>query len=222
MTKLKKPLKEWRTLLSPAAYDVLFEEATERPRSSSLNDEKRPGTYVCAACYLPLFDASTKYESGTGWPSFYAPIEDRLETKRDWKLILPRTEYHCARCEGHQGHLFGDGPAAYRSALVQQRRSADVRAAGPVATEAAHLATSGLRRRLLAARGKGPASRFVTQGAPPISVRVPPRADSGFDNGAKRYKMSWRAATYGEARVHPRPRVQYESGKRKSEIHFFL
>ncbi len=110
VTKLKKPLKEWRTLLSPAAYDVLFEEATERPRSSPLNDEKRPGTFVCAACYLPLFDASTKYESGTGWPSFYAPIEERLETKRDWKLILPRTEYHCARCEGHQGHLFGDGP----------------------------------------------------------------------------------------------------------------
>ncbi len=111
VTKLTKPLAEWRKLLSPAAYDVLFEEATERPRSSPLNDEKRPGTFICAACYLPLFDASTKYESGTGWPSFYAPIEDRLETKRDWKLVLPRTEYHCARCEGHQGHLFGDGPA---------------------------------------------------------------------------------------------------------------
>ncbi len=111
VTKLKKPLTEWRTLLSPAAYDVLFEEATERPRSSVLNDEKRPGTFVCAACYLPLFNANAKYESGTGWPSFYEPIEGRLETKRDWKLILPRTEYHCARCEGHQGHLFGDGPA---------------------------------------------------------------------------------------------------------------
>ena len=111
VTKLTKPLAEWRKLLSPAAYDVLFEEATERPRSSPLNDEKRPGTFICAACYLPLFDASTKYESGTGWPSFYAPIEGRLETKRDWKFVLPRTEYHCARCEGHQGHLFGDGPA---------------------------------------------------------------------------------------------------------------
>jgi len=110
-TKLKKPLIEWRTLLSPAAYDVLFEEATERPRSSALNDEKRPGTFVCAACNLALFDAATKYESGTGWPSFYQPIEGRVETKRDWKLILPRTEYHCSRCEGHQGHLFGDGPA---------------------------------------------------------------------------------------------------------------
>ena len=111
VTKLTKPLAEWRKLLSPAAYDVLFEEATERPRSSPLNDEKRPGTFICAACYLPLFDASTKYESGTGWPSFYAPIEGRLETKRDWKLVLPRTEYHCARCDGHQGHVFGDGPA---------------------------------------------------------------------------------------------------------------
>ena len=111
VTKLTKPLAEWRKLLSPAAYDVLFEEATERPRSSLLNDEKRPGTFICAACYLPLFDASTKYESGTGWPSFYAPIEGRLETKRDWKLVLPRTEYHCARCEGHQGHVFRDGPA---------------------------------------------------------------------------------------------------------------
>ncbi|HCE04017.1 MAG TPA: peptide-methionine (R)-S-oxide reductase [Acidobacteria bacterium] len=110
-TKLKKPLPEWRILLSPAAYDVLFEEGTERPRSSALNAEKRPGIFICAACYLPLFDASTKYESGTGWPSFTEPIEGRMETKRDWKLILPRTEYHCARCEGHQGHVFNDGPA---------------------------------------------------------------------------------------------------------------
>jgi peptide-methionine (R)-S-oxide reductase len=110
-TKLKKPLPEWRALLAPAAYDVLFEEATERPRSSALNAEKRPGTFICAACYLPLFDARTKYESGTGWPSFTEPIEGRMETKRDWKLILPRTEYHCARCEGHQGHVFNDGPA---------------------------------------------------------------------------------------------------------------
>ena len=110
-TKLKKPLPEWRALLAPAAYDVLFEEATERPRSSALNAEKRPGTFICAACYLPLFDARTKYESGTDWPSFTEPIEGRMETKRDWKLILPRTEYHCARCEGHQGHVFNDGPA---------------------------------------------------------------------------------------------------------------
>ena len=110
IAKLDKPLSEWRTLLLRDAYAVLFNEATERPNSSPLNDEKRPGHYICAACYLPLFDAGTKYESGTGWPSFFAPIEGRLETKRDWKLIIPRTEYHCARCGGHQGHIFSDGP----------------------------------------------------------------------------------------------------------------
>ena len=110
ITKLEKPLSEWRRLLPQAAYEVLFEELTERPMSSSLNQEKRRGTFVCAACYLPLFDSATKYESGTGWPSFYAPIEGRLGTKKDWKLILPRTEYHCVRCGGHQGHLFNDGP----------------------------------------------------------------------------------------------------------------
>ena len=108
--KLHKPLSEWRRLLPEAAYAVLFEEATEPPRSSPLNQEKRPGTFICAACYLPLFDSATKYESRTGWPSFSAPIEGRLATKRDWKLIFPRTEYHCIRCGGHQGHLFKDGP----------------------------------------------------------------------------------------------------------------
>ena len=110
IAKLDKPLSEWRRLLPNAAYAVLFEEATEPPRSSPLNQEKRPGTFICAACYLPLFDSATKYESRTGWPSFSAPIEGRLATKRDWKLIFPRTEYHCIRCGGHQGHLFKDGP----------------------------------------------------------------------------------------------------------------
>ena len=108
--KLDKPLSEWRKLLSPSAYAVLFEEDTERPHSSPLNQEKRPGRYVCAACYLPLFESNAKYESGTGWPSFYAPIEGRLDTKREFRLIWPRTEYHCARCGGHQGHVFNDGP----------------------------------------------------------------------------------------------------------------
>ena len=110
IARLEKLLSEWRKLLSRDAYTVLFEEATERPRSSPLNDEKRPGQFVCAACYLPLFDAAAKYESGTGWPSFFEPIEGRLATKRDWKLIIPRTEYHCVRCGGHQGHVFSDGP----------------------------------------------------------------------------------------------------------------
>ena len=108
--KLEKPLSAWRTLLSQDAYEVLFEEDTERPHSSPLNQEKRRGTYICAACYLGLFDSDTKYESGTGWPSFSAPIEGRLGTKRDFRLIWPRTEYHCIRCEGHQGHVFNDGP----------------------------------------------------------------------------------------------------------------
>ena len=107
---LKKPLSDWKRLLPGDSYAVLFNEATERPNSSPLNDETRPGHYICAACYLPLFDAGTKYESGTGWPSFFAPIESRLETKRDWKLIIPRPEYHCVRCGGHQGHVFSDGP----------------------------------------------------------------------------------------------------------------
>ena len=110
IAKLHKPLSEWRRLISIAAYAVLFEEATEAPGSSPLNKEKRPGTFICAACYVPLFDSATKYESRTGWPSFYAPIEGRLATKRDWRLLFPRTEYHCIRCGGHQGHVFKDGP----------------------------------------------------------------------------------------------------------------
>ncbi len=111
IARLDKPKSEWRTLLMQDAYQVLFEENTERAGSSLLNAEKRDGTYLCAACFLPLFEAATKYESGTGWPSFYAPIEGRLATKRDFRLIWPRTEYHCVRCSGHQGHLFNDGPA---------------------------------------------------------------------------------------------------------------
>ena len=108
--KLDKPLDEWRALLPEEAYSVLFREATEPPHTSPLNDEKRKGTFVCAACHLPLFQSTAKFDSGTGWPSFYATIEDRVETKRDFKLILPRTEYHCGRCGGHQGHVFRDGP----------------------------------------------------------------------------------------------------------------
>ena len=108
--RLKKTAVEWKALVSPAAYQVLFEEGTERAGSSPLNAEKRPGTFVCAACQLPLFDAAHKYESGTGWPSFWQPLPDALGTSTDFKLILPRTEYHCARCGGHQGHVFNDGP----------------------------------------------------------------------------------------------------------------
>jgi peptide-methionine (R)-S-oxide reductase len=108
--KLEKSKKEWKELLDERRYEVLFEEDTERAFTSDLLREKREGTYVCAACFLPLFESQTKFESGTGWPSFYRPIEGNVETKRDFKLLVPRTEYHCARCGGHQGHVFDDGP----------------------------------------------------------------------------------------------------------------
>ena len=108
--KLDKPTDEWRTQLSSTAYSVLFDEATEPPHTSPLNHEKRQGTYVCAACHLPLFASTAKFESGTGWPSFYAAIDGRVDTRKDFKLILPRTEYHCGRCGRHQGHVFNDGP----------------------------------------------------------------------------------------------------------------
>ena len=110
IVKLDTPAGAWRQVLSAESHQVLFSEATEPPFSSPLNGEKREGTFVCAACFLPLFDAAAKFDSGTGWPSFSAAIGGRLDTRRDFKLILPRTEYHCARCGGHQGHVFPDGP----------------------------------------------------------------------------------------------------------------
>ena len=108
--KLNKTKAEWAALLPAAAYKVLFEDGTEYAGSSPLNHEKRDGTFICAACFLPLFDSKTKYESGTGWPSFWQPLPDAVGTKTDFKLLYPRTEYHCARCGGHQGHVFSDGP----------------------------------------------------------------------------------------------------------------
>ena len=110
ISPIDKPRKEWRELLSPKAYQILFEEATERPESSNLVYEDREGTFICAACYLPLFESTHKYESWTGWPSFTQPIAGHIATKIDFKMIWPRTEYHCARCGGHQGHVFTDGP----------------------------------------------------------------------------------------------------------------
>lgn len=101
---------EWRRRLSPAAYEVLRREGTERPFSSPLVGEKRSGIYACAGCGLPLFSSATKYESGTGWPSFWQPLAGAVATKLDFRLIAPRTEYHCRRCGGHQGHVFKDGP----------------------------------------------------------------------------------------------------------------
>ena len=102
---------EWKSRLSPEAFRVLRKEGTERAFTSPLNDEKRAGTYVCAGCELPLFSSDTKYESGTGWPSFYDVLPGAVGTSTDYKIGYARTEYHCARCLGHQGHVFNDGPA---------------------------------------------------------------------------------------------------------------
>lgn len=110
--KLKLSKQAWREKLTqPLAFDVLRREATERPFTSPLNGEKRPGVFLCAGCDLALFTSAMKYDSGTGWPSFFTTIPGAFNTKRDYKLILPRTEYHCARCAGHHGHVFKDGPA---------------------------------------------------------------------------------------------------------------
>lgn len=108
--KLSMSKADWREILSADRYAVLFEEATERPWSSPLNSEEREGIYVCAACHQPLFESAFKYDSGTGWPSFTQPIADSMGTQADYKLFIRRTEYHCKRCGGHQGHVFDDGP----------------------------------------------------------------------------------------------------------------
>lgn len=101
---------EWKKRLSPLAWRVLRHEDTERAGTSPLNREKRRGTYVCAGCGLTLFKSDWKYESGTGWPSFYTVIKNAVGVKMDYKIGVPRKEYHCARCLGHQGHVFPDGP----------------------------------------------------------------------------------------------------------------
>jgi len=110
VARLEKSKDEWRKLLEPARYRVLFEEATEPPNSSPLLKEKRKGLFICAACFLPLFDSEAKYDSGTGWPSFWAALPGHTASKTDLRAGYPRTEYHCARCGGHQGHVFPDGP----------------------------------------------------------------------------------------------------------------
>jgi peptide-methionine (R)-S-oxide reductase len=107
---LKLSKEEWRKRLTPAQYHVLREEGTERAGSSPLNHEKRPGIFACAGCDLPLFSSEMKYESGTGWPSFFTTIPGVFGKSTDYKLVVPRTEYHCIRCKGHQGHVFDDGP----------------------------------------------------------------------------------------------------------------
>jgi peptide-methionine (R)-S-oxide reductase len=107
---LKLSKEEWRKRLDATQFNVLREEGTERPGSSPLNNEKRPGIFVCIGCNLPLFTSEMKYESGTGWPSFFTTIPGVFGSTTDYKLILPRTEYHCIRCGGHHGHVFDDGP----------------------------------------------------------------------------------------------------------------
>jgi peptide-methionine (R)-S-oxide reductase len=108
--KVSKSSSEWRKELEPDRYSVMFDEGTEPPGSSPLNYEKREGVYLCAACGQPLFESDTKYESGSGWPSFYRAIPGALEFSTDYKIGVARTEYHCSRCGAHQGHLFDDGP----------------------------------------------------------------------------------------------------------------
>jgi peptide-methionine (R)-S-oxide reductase len=108
--KITRSEAEWRKLLTPAQFHILREEGTEPAWSSSLLTEKRKGIYHCVACDHPLFSSETKYDSKTGWPSFWAALPNAVETKLDYKLLWPRTEYHCARCGGHHGHIFDDGP----------------------------------------------------------------------------------------------------------------
>lgn len=110
IVKLNLTNAEWKEKLTPMQFKVLRKAGTERPFTSPLNNEKRDGIYACAGCDLPLFTADTKFESGTGWPSFFQPVANHIGTSTDYKLIYPRTEYHCARCGGHQGHVFKDGP----------------------------------------------------------------------------------------------------------------
>jgi peptide-methionine (R)-S-oxide reductase len=108
--EIEKSDAEWRAVLTPEQYAVLREHGTERPGSSPLNAEKRAGTFACAGCDLPVFSSRTKYESGTGWPSFYEPLPDAVQTSQDRSFLMTRTEVHCRRCGGHLGHVFDDGP----------------------------------------------------------------------------------------------------------------
>ncbi len=111
LDRLELSKAQWRERLDPDAYHILRREGTERAGSHEYNLEKREGVFACAGCELPLFTSAMKYDSGTGWPSFFTSIPGHLGTKKDFKLVWPRTEYHCIRCGGHQGHVFNDGPA---------------------------------------------------------------------------------------------------------------
>lgn len=110
MEKVKKSEEEWRTELTPEQYEIVREKGTEAPFTSELNDNKTEGTYKCVACGQPLFSSETKFDSGTGWPSFYASMEDAVESEEDNSLMMRRTEVLCSRCDAHLGHVFADGP----------------------------------------------------------------------------------------------------------------
>jgi peptide-methionine (R)-S-oxide reductase len=111
MFEINKTEEQWRTMLTPEQYQVLRREGTEAPFKNKYHDNKKPGLYKCAGCELPLFSSEHKFDSGTGWPSFWQPVAaDAVRTKTDYKMILPRTEVHCRRCGGHLGHIFEDGP----------------------------------------------------------------------------------------------------------------
>ena len=110
LRKVRKSRREWKAYLSKGEYHILREEGTEAPYSSPLLNNEKKGIYVCVGCDLPLFTSEMKYDSQTGWPSFTTFIEGNLGTRFDFRLIIPRREYHCARCDGHQGHVFKDGP----------------------------------------------------------------------------------------------------------------
>lgn len=107
---MKKSDAEWKALLTEEQFRVLRKHGTERAGSSPLDKNVTPGKYLCAGCGQPLFDSATKFDSGTGWPSFFNPIDGAVSSSTDWKLIYPRTEIHCANCDGHLGHVFDDGP----------------------------------------------------------------------------------------------------------------
>jgi peptide-methionine (R)-S-oxide reductase len=124
---ISKSEQQWKALLEPARYQILFEEGTERPFSSPLNNEKHAGTFVCAACFLPLFDSDHKFDSGTGWPSFTQPIAGHIGTKKDYKLVLPRTEYHYRALARSSGPRLQRRACTTRGTLVQQRPGAVVR-----------------------------------------------------------------------------------------------
>jgi peptide-methionine (R)-S-oxide reductase len=158
---LKLSADEWRKRLSPDAYKVLRDEGTERPFTSALNDEKRKGVFVCAGCAWPVFTSAMKYDSGTGWPSFFTTIPGAFGTSSDFRILYTRIEYHCAKCGGHHGHVFDDARGR-RSALVQQRsaRFAQFSRAGRTRTPAADRRPNAASRIL--PFGPSPAPRWTT------------------------------------------------------------